>query len=324
MRLRPVGALRDLSARSSSARLALILAACVLGGAAVPAPPSPAPAASLFIDCRGERSASPTVILESGAFGVSADWDLVLDDLARGGRVCAYDRGGVGASPPRDGGEDVTAIAHELAGMLDAMGETGPVILAGHSNGALYIEAFAAMWPRRVAGLVYVNGVTSDDLDHPELLDNLGQERFLSDLAAEGGQMGLAPVIAQALSDGVGLTGDAARRKADALGSAAKLRVASDEDQAIVPGLATVRGLGGAPASIPMAVIVGTTDPDSDMSKAWRAAETASAGRAKSSWVLDAVGATHTSPLVRDRAYVVAAVDWLRSVCRRAAAKPAG
>ena len=54
---------------------------------AIPAASPPFP--PLFVDCRGERTSSPTVILEAGAFGTSADWDFVLDDLAVGGRVCA-------------------------------------------------------------------------------------------------------------------------------------------------------------------------------------------------------------------------------------------
>jgi pimeloyl-ACP methyl ester carboxylesterase len=308
---------------SAKAPLALILwlavVFAVLGGWTARAEAAPA---TLFTDCRGERTVSPLVILESGAFGTSADWGLVLDDLAKDGRVCAYDRGGLGASPAREGGEDVIAIAHELAALLDGMGERQPVILVGHSNGALYVEAFAALWPQRVAGLVYVNGVTSDDLDHPALIADLAQERFLSNLAVVGGNLGLAPFIAQGLADGEGLTGEAAKRKREALGSAAKLRVARDEDRAILPGLTKVRGLGGLPPGIPIAVVWGATDPNLLLAKAWREAETAAAGRAKTSWVLDAVGATHTSPLVRDRAYVAAAVGWLRSLSSGPAMAP--
>jgi pimeloyl-ACP methyl ester carboxylesterase len=298
------------------APLSLLLAfaavlAAVLGLGTARADATPA---RLFTDCRGERTASPLVILESGAFGTAADWDLVLDDLARGGRVCAYDRGGLGASPPRAGGEDVIAIAHELADLLDGMGERGPVILVGHSNGALYIETFAALWPQRVAGLVYVNGVTSDDLDHPALLADLAQERFLANLAAGVGALGLAPAVAHILADGVGLTGEAGRRKREALNTAEKLRVARDEDRAVIAGLMTARRLGGSPPANPTAVIWGATDPNVFLAKAWREAEAAPAARAKRSWVLNAVGATHTSPLVRDRAYVAAAVRWLRSL----------
>jgi pimeloyl-ACP methyl ester carboxylesterase len=281
-------------------------ALCVLAGRAQAAP--------LNTDCRGARSASPTVILESGAFGTSADWDLVLDDLAKGGRVCAYDRAGVGASPPRAGAEDAVAIADELAGLLDSLGETQPVILVGHSNGALYAEAFAAKWPQRTAGLVYVNGVNSIDLDYPPLVNDLASERGLADLAGTGASIGLAPLVAGILTDGLGLKGEAAQRKRRALSDPARLRVARDEDRAMIPSLALVRDLGGSPRAVPTVLIVGWTAPGLDLSKSWRAAGAAIAARAQMSWMLEPMGATHVSPLLRDRAYIAAAVTWLRSL----------
>ena len=300
-----------LSARVVLAAVAALLAPCAW---AQQATTPPASQLALFVDCRGTPTDSPTVILESGAFGTSADWDLVLNDLARGGRVCAYDRAGVGDSPPRAGHQDVTSIAQELAALLDALGETRPVILVGHSNGALYIETFAALWPKRVAGLVYVNGVTSNDAGDPVLLRYLAEERCLSDIAALAGDLGVAPLVAPTVVAAEGLPPDAARRKRRALSQAPRLRVARDEDRAIVPGLFTTRDLGGSPPQIPTVVIVGETRPDVFSSRTWRAAEVAPADRATRSWVLDAVGATHVSPLSRDRAYVVAAVDWLRSL----------
>ena len=100
------------------------------------------------------------------------------------------------------------------------------------------------------------------------------------------------------------------------------LEAARNEDRQIVPGLAAVRALGGVPANIPIVVIVGTTEPKLGSARAWRAAEVAPAARAQRSWILDAVGATHVSPLARDRAYVSAAVDWLRSEAARTAQTP--
>jgi pimeloyl-ACP methyl ester carboxylesterase len=299
----------------------LILAGLLTGCAErAIAPPTKAPA--LFVDCRGPVTAAPTVILEAGAFGVAADWDLVQADLAKGGRVCAYDRAGIGRSPPRAGSKDAASIARDLAGLLDQLGERRPVILVGHSNGALYVETFAALYPQRVAGLVYVNGVTSNDLDYPLLIDDLTEERRLAGLARLGAGMGLAPLIAQVLTGETGLTGEAAQRKRDALNDPATLSTANDEDQAVIPSLAATRRLGGAPARIPTVVICGSTDPDAPLSQAWRAAEAASAGRASVKWILEAPGATHTSPLVRDRGYVVAGVNWLRSFPRSRSRAP--
>jgi len=302
-------------------RLVLVaLAAVSLGrgpalAAAADAPSPPA----IHVDCRGAPTASATVILEAGAFGTSADWDLVLDDLAKDGRACAYDRGGVGQSPPRAGGKDPISIARELAATLDRLGESAPVILVGHSNGQLYVEAFAALWPERVAGVVYVNGVGVDDLDDPQLLGDLAAERRLSDMAVVSARLGLAPVAAGALIGAEGLTGEAAARNRRAQTCLECLETARDEDRQIIPGLAEVRALGAVPPSIPTVVIIGVTDPDSAASRAWRAAEIAPAMRARRSWIMDAVGATHVSPLSRDRAWIVAAVDWLRSEAARTA-----
>jgi pimeloyl-ACP methyl ester carboxylesterase len=276
--------------------------------------PSPPGTARLFVDCRGQPSSSPTVILESGAFGSAADWDQVLSDLAAGGRVCAYDRAGIGRSPQRTGGPGVTAIALELKSLLDQLGENRPVILVGHSNGALYVETFAALWPDRVAGLVYVNGVNSDALDHPDLIQDLVVERRLAGLAAFGGQIGLSGQVSNVLTNVSGFSGAAADRKRQDLDDRDVLRVARDEDRAMIDGLKVTRDLGGSPKAIPTAVVAGSTDPDAPLARSWRAAEQAAAHRAVQKLIIEAPGATHTSPLTSDRGYVVQAVDWLRAV----------
>ncbi len=274
----------------------------------------PSPFPPLFVDCRGERTSSPTVILEAGAFGTSADWDFVLDDLAAGGRACAFDRAGLGRSPPRPGDKDVLTKAGELNGLLDQLGETGPVILVGHSNGALYARAFASIWPERVAGLVYVNGVGPETGDDPALIADLTAERRASNLAVTAGRLGLAGMVADTLGGPMGLNDVAARRKRAGLLSLASLKAARDEDRWIIPGLETVRRLGGAARRIPTAVIIGAEYPARPLAQAWRAAEVAPADQADRHWVLDMPGATHVSPLTRDRAYVTAAVSWLRSL----------
>ena len=268
----------------------------------------------LYVDCRGEPSASPTVILEAGAFGTSADWDYILQDLSKGGRVCAYDRAGVGLSPDRPGDRGVLAKAGELNVLLDQLGETRPVILVGHSNGALYAQAFARLFPQRVAGLVYVNGVNTDAAENPLLLRDLRDERRLSGLAAIAGHLGLAPLVAAKLTDNERLSPAAAKRKLRALDCARCLTVARDEDRLIIPGLDAVNRLDAtAVRHIPTVVISGDQYPNRPLPAAWRAAELGPAKRADHSWVLRAPGATHVSPLARDRAYVDAAVAWLRS-----------
>jgi len=162
-----------------------------------------------------------------------------------------------------------------------------------------------------VAGLAYINGVTSDDLDYPLLIDDLTSERHLASLAAMAGNIGLAGAVSNVLTNTGGFSGDAADRKRQDLDADA-LAVASDEDQAVIDGLAVTRKLGGSPPQIPTAVVGGSNDPDKPLNKAWKAAEEASALRARRHLIVAVPNGTHTSPLTKDREYVVQAVDWLR------------
>ncbi|HEY2051437.1 MAG TPA: alpha/beta hydrolase [Caulobacteraceae bacterium] len=296
--------------------LALLALAGCAGGPRPTYEATAQPYPPLFVDCRGTPGPAPTVILEAGAFGTSADWDRVLDDLSRGGRVCAYDRAGLGRSAPSEGGLDVIARAQELGRLIDQIGETRPVILVGHSNGALYIQAFARLQPQRVAGLVYVNGVGVDDLHYPLLMGELTQERRLSRLAADLGKTHLAGLVADTLSE-PGLSSEAEEHKRAALTCVPCLETARDEDVLIVAGLKAVAALPDDARQIPTVAIVGSEDPpDWREPRDWAEAEEAPALRASIHWVLYAQGASHVSPLARDRAYVAAAVDWLRSPYR--------
>jgi pimeloyl-ACP methyl ester carboxylesterase len=273
-----------------------------------------------FVDCRGRRNRAPTVLLEAGAFETSADWSRVLADLGREGRVCAYDRLGLGASPDRAAPPTAERIAQELAATLDGIGEKSPVILVGHSNGAFYAETFALLYPNRVAGLAYVDGVGVDDLTSPLLVSQLQEEASEARLAAVGGRLGLANLFVRPKIDAVGLLGRAALRKWRALTSSRHLANSRDEVEEILPALRRVKQLGAVSAAIPVAAIVASVDPDNPVDQAWREAEVAPAGRACQGWVLDALGATHVSPLGRDRSYVLAAIRWLKTPGLREAA----
>jgi pimeloyl-ACP methyl ester carboxylesterase len=114
----------------------------------------------LHIYCTGEGN--PTVILESALAGTSSLWGWVQPEVAKGTRVCAYDRAGSGwseAGPkPRDG----QRVATELHTLLDKAGIAGPYVLVGHSLGGLYVRTYAHQYPDDVAGVVLV------DSSHPD------------------------------------------------------------------------------------------------------------------------------------------------------------
>lgn len=115
----------------------------------------------IHMDCRG--TGSPTVVFESGSdiFG-SLSWAKVHDEIAQETRACVYDRAGIMWSDPGPARLDGAAIADDLALALQAAGEKGPLLLVGHSLGALYATIFTKRHPGRVVGLVLV------DPGHPD------------------------------------------------------------------------------------------------------------------------------------------------------------
>ena len=138
----------------------------------------------------------------------------------------------------------------------------------------------------------------------------------MSRLAAGLGRAHLAGLVSGALSE-PGLSPEAQARKRAALTCVPCLETARDEDVLIVAGLSAVAALPDDARQIPTVAIVGSEEPpDWREPHDWAEAEEAPALRAHIHWILYAQGASHVSPLARDRAYVRAAVDWLRSSYR--------
>jgi pimeloyl-ACP methyl ester carboxylesterase len=113
---------------------------------------------TMHIYCTGQGS--PTVVLEDG---LGNDWTIWAKNqpvLSKITRVCAYDRAGFGYSEARPGVRDSNAISHELHGLLQQAGITGPIILMGHSIAGIHMRNYTARYPEQVAGIVFIDGST--------------------------------------------------------------------------------------------------------------------------------------------------------------------
>ena len=100
---------------------------------------------------------SPTVLLEGGYEANSTAWWKVEPQVAKFTRVCAYDRAGSGFSDPGPLPRDGAAIAADLDHALSAAHISGPLVLVGHSAGALYVRLFAQRHRGEVVGMVLVD-----------------------------------------------------------------------------------------------------------------------------------------------------------------------
>src|SRR5919107_672799 len=127
---------------------------------------------SLHINCVGQGS--PTVVLDAGSGGFSAQWVRVQREVSDTTRVCAYDRAGMGWSERGPDPRDAKRISSELHTLLGKAGIEGPYVLVGHSYGGLYMQTYAARYPDEVAGVALVDSSTEPDQfsQRPETRDS--------------------------------------------------------------------------------------------------------------------------------------------------------
>jgi len=260
------------------------------------------------LECQGTKSDRPTVILEAGAFGGAADWSLVAEKLAVKQRVCAYDRDGLGLAALHDLDRSPVAIARRLEVMVAREAGDAPVILAGHSNGGLYVEAFARLWPERTAGLVLVDAVGTDVKDHPLALADLRREERAAAFTPFARAVGLTRLVP--LLDDISPAAEAAARRRRAWTGRTSIRAGLLEERAFLAGLPAVDALPPLRPTIPVAVIVASRTPNRPLDRDWRASEIAPALRACRAVVVDA-WSSHTSILDAQRDYVADLVGWL-------------
>lgn len=117
----------------------------------------------------------PTVVLLHGLAGSNRYWGADYDALASVGRVIAPDLLGFGASPRPSTGYGPTEHTEALAASLTEAGVDEPVVVAGHSLGALIALALAATHPTLVRGVVaFCPPVFHDRVDAARRIQHLG------------------------------------------------------------------------------------------------------------------------------------------------------
>jgi len=135
----------------------------------------------------------PVVLLEAGIAASSLSWALVAKQVAEFTTVMTYDRAGFGWSESAPHHCSALDFARDLALLLDKAEIRGPLLLVGHSFGALIARIFEQIYPGRVAGLVLVDPVCRAEWREPKPM--LARGVMLSrrgELLARLGIVGLA------------------------------------------------------------------------------------------------------------------------------------
>lgn len=173
---------------------------------------------------RVARSGAGTpVVLVHGNFASRRWWQLQLADPPEGLELIAPDLPNFGASDPLPGELTMDGYAVALGSILDAL-DLDTVVLVGHSLGAAVVERFTLAAPKRVLGLMLIDGGPPEGLPRPEehyaLLSGFVGQR--DGLAAALGPMTGAQLPAfwdALLDDAVAMAAPAYEGNARALGT---------------------------------------------------------------------------------------------------------
>jgi pimeloyl-ACP methyl ester carboxylesterase len=113
-------------------------------------------AGRLHIHCKGD---GPTTVLLIAGWDAGGDesWAAVQPKIAARDRVCTYDRFGTGTSDAASKAQTFTTQAADFHALLDAAGEPGPYVVAGHSFGGAEAVAFASRYQDDVVGLLLID-----------------------------------------------------------------------------------------------------------------------------------------------------------------------
>ena len=258
----------------------------------------------------GTRSDQPLIVFECGAFGCAADWAVVQARLAAQGLASlAYDRAGLGYSDPGPAPRDGKAIAEDLEALLAHAGETGPLVMVGHSMAGNLLRVFTPRNRDRIRGLVLVDAVTPDMIDHPRVAKAIHGYRRAMDLVGRFSHLGFMRPVSLVIGDLIGLEGEASAEKRRIYGLASHAKWAAAEVQAWPD--TSRQGREAYDPALPVAVV---TAGASRVPPAIKAMQSAPADHSNAGYRVDVAGATHASLL--GKAFADPIIDVVHHVLR--------
>lgn len=110
-------------------------------------------------------SGTNTLVLVHEMGGTLESWDLVLPQLVGERCILRHDTRGAGLSTKIRGTGDLDLMADDIAALLDALGRSGPVTIAGGAVGGGIALHFAARYPGRCQGVIALGPATGIPVD---------------------------------------------------------------------------------------------------------------------------------------------------------------
>jgi pimeloyl-ACP methyl ester carboxylesterase len=113
-----------------------------------------------YLHVQQQGSGQPAIVFEAGLAASSLSWARVQPLLAEHSSTTSYDRAGLGWSTPLYSQPSLVQMLDDLHAVAAWAGGGEPVVLVGHSFGALLLLAYTQRFPQQVAGLVLVEPVS--------------------------------------------------------------------------------------------------------------------------------------------------------------------
>ena len=237
----------------------------------------------------------PLVVMECGAFGCAADWFVVQSLLAaRGVRSLAYDRAGLGHSDPGPEPRDGHAVASDLQALLERVDRRSRLVLAGHSMAGLFLRVLAPRLRGRIDGVVLVDAVTPEAVDHPSAARMIHGFRGAMHLLDRVADLGVMQAWSLVAGDRIGLPPGVSSEKRRIYASASHARTAAREVQQWLVTAEQGRREGPFDPDLPVAVVSAGAVP---MPESLQRLQAAPALASRYGFVDRAPGALHASLL---------------------------
>jgi pimeloyl-ACP methyl ester carboxylesterase len=128
----------------------------------IPAPGTIVKAGQQKLHWYEQGNGSATIVIDSSLGG--AEGYLIIDQLAKLGRVVVFDRPGYGWSKSSWRSRTSQQINNELQALLQKAEIQPPYILVGDSFGSYNMRLFAYSYPEQVAGLVMTDGLHEEQM----------------------------------------------------------------------------------------------------------------------------------------------------------------
>ncbi|MFE4708072.1 alpha/beta fold hydrolase [Peribacillus simplex] len=106
----------------------------------------------------------PNIVLINGGSGPIEGWMKILPAISESSSVFSYNRFGVAGSDKPKESQDGINIVNTLREALTIVGFEPPYLLVGHSLGGLYANLYSRLYPKEVAGIVFLESSTTKDI----------------------------------------------------------------------------------------------------------------------------------------------------------------